>query len=81
VLVNQTADANFAQNDEVDVTSILWSSGSDYSQVPSTYGNATTLGMRPSWTTYPPALRNSSGAITNLTAVNWKLRAYAWRGW
>lgn len=81
VMVNQTADANFAQYDEVDVTTLIEGAYGAYGEPPSIYANATTTGMRPDWTTYAPYLRNSSGANTALTANRWKLRCYAWRGW
>lgn len=43
--------------------------------------NATTCAVRLPYNTQAPYLYNASFSLTALTAANWKLRAYANRGW
>ena len=82
VIVCQTAELDYAIGDEVPVVGIHHTSA----QLPGTErANATTT----TWTwpngAYTMSLNNvsaSSYALTYITNVaNWKLRAYAWRGW
>lgn len=82
VLVNQSTEHGYAVGDEVDVRSIVRSADS-IGLPPNTRANATTLEIRYKWGTEAPYLLDSAGPSVQqaLTAANWKLRAYAERGW
>lgn len=79
VLVNQTAEHGYVAGDEVPVEFVM--DNANAINVTSAWANATTLTVRYSWSTYAPALLNASSTRAAITAANWKLRAYAARGW
>lgn len=79
VLVNQTAELGYVAGDEVPVEFVM--DNANAINVTSAWANATTLTVRYSWSTFAPALLDASSARSPISAANWKLRAYAARGW
>ncbi len=80
VLVNQTAEHGYVQNDELDVRSIV-RAADQLGAPPNTCANVTTLQIRYAWLAIAPYVLDASAVQQAVTAANWKLRAYAARGW
>lgn len=78
VLVNQTAEFGYAQNDEVDIATINTDPSSNF--YPSfTWGaSATNVWLLVNGTVSPPGILNKATAATvSLTLANWKAKCYA----
>jgi len=78
VLVNAITQYGYAVGDEIPLESV--SSGGALITTGSR-ANATTLEARLRWSGATPSVLNAAWAIQPITAANWTLRAYAWRGW
>lgn len=81
VLVNQTAEGDIAQTNEMDISSVV--SDSTFMTATSFYSE-TASKLAVMWSTYAPRIyepASGTPAHTALTFGNWKLRHYAERGW
>lgn len=81
VLVNQAAEGDIAQNDEMDIASVT---GASTGATGTGYSSEVFSKLSVMWSTYGPQIYEpSSGTPTlqNLVAASWKLRLYAERGW
>ena len=78
VLVNAITEYGYAVGDQIPLESV--SSGGALITTGSR-ANATTLEARLRWSGATPSVLDAAWAIQPITAANWTLRAYAWRGW
>lgn len=84
-LICQTADANWAPGDEVDMQALIYD-GSAVSNVgPWFHQSSTACGVLLPWSAAgaDPYIINKTtySMAATITAANWKARCYAWRGW
>lgn len=84
-LICQSADANWAAGDEVNLQSLIYDSGGASDVGPWFYRSATTCGLLLPWSAAGanPFLINKTtySMAATITAANWKARCYARRGW
>lgn len=81
VLVNQTAEGDIAQTNELDVWALT---GASTYQPPTVFDSLTTSKLSAMWSSYPPNIYEPSSGTPTVQALafaNWKLRLYASRGW
>lgn len=83
VMVCQSADLNYAQNDEVAVESLM--GGTNYYKLTTPVADVTTAKLITGWAVAGSGnanLMDKTGYTpAAITAANWKMRCYAWRGW
>jgi len=84
-LICQTADANWAQGDEVNVQALIYDGGGASDVGPWFYRSATICGLLLPWSAAGanPFLINKTtySMAATITAANWRARCYARRGW
>jgi len=84
-LICQTADANWAQGDEVNVQALIYDGGASSDVGPWFYRSATICGLLLPWSAAGanPFLINKTtySMAATITAANWRARCYARRGW